>query len=68
MCGCMRVCDTSLEPSWHPHERMIGARAPARAARPQNGKMCFFTKVNQSYLGLALEIALRIKKIVIERL
>ena len=41
VCGCMRVCDTSLEPSRHPHERMPGARAPARAARLQMAKMCF---------------------------
>ena len=41
VCGLMRVCDTSLELSWHPHERMPAARAPACAARPQMAKMCF---------------------------
>ena len=41
VCGCVRVCDTSLEPSWHPHKRMPGALAPACAARPQLAKMCF---------------------------
>ena len=41
VCGCMRVCDTSLEPSRHPHERMPDARAPARAARPHLAKMTF---------------------------
>ena len=42
VCGCMRVCDTSLEPSWHPHERPPAGQAPARAARPQLAKMCFY--------------------------
>ena len=27
VCGCVRVCDTSLDSSWHPHERMPGAQA-----------------------------------------
>ena len=35
VCGCVRVCDTSLEPSRPPHERTSAARTPARAARPQ---------------------------------
>ena len=39
VCGSMRVCDTSLEPSWSPYERMIGAFRFARAARPQCAKM-----------------------------
>ena len=41
VCGCVRVCDTSLEPSRHPHERTPDACAPAAAARPQMAKMCF---------------------------
>ena len=41
VCGSMRVCDTSLEPSWTPYERMIGRFCAARAARPQYAKMRF---------------------------
>ena len=41
MCGCVRVYDTSLELSWHPHERMPAAQAPACGARPQMAEMCF---------------------------
>ena len=41
VCGCMRVCDTSLEPSWTPYERIIGAFCELRAARPQFAKMRF---------------------------
>ena len=34
VCGCMRVCDTSLEPPWPPYEDMIGGNCLARAVRP----------------------------------
>ena len=43
VCGCMRVCNTSLEPPRPPYERLMDARPLARAARPQCAKMCFFT-------------------------
>ena len=41
MCGCVRVCDMSLEPSRPTNEHMMDARAPAGAVRPQCVKMCF---------------------------
>ena len=39
MCGCVRVCDTSLEPICPQSERMIVRFRFARAARPQHAKM-----------------------------
>ena len=42
VCGCVRVCDMSLEPSRPPDEDLIGARLLARAARPQCVKMHFY--------------------------
>ena len=41
VCGCMRVCDTSLEPPRPPYERLIGRIRFARTGRPQCAKMCF---------------------------
>ena len=41
VCECMRVCDTSLEPSWPPYECLIRGTRFARVARPQCTKMCF---------------------------
>ena len=41
VCGCMRVCDTSLEPSWTPYERKAPALATTLRTRPQCSKMCF---------------------------
>ena len=37
----MRVCDTSLEPSWTPYERKAPAQATTLRTRPQCSKMCF---------------------------
>ena len=42
VCGCVRVCDTSLDSPWHPHERMPGA-ALRRPRAPAIGKNVFFT-------------------------
>ena len=41
VCGCMRVCDTSLEPYCHKNDHVINLFWFARAARPQCAKMCF---------------------------
>ena len=41
LCGCMQVCNTTLEPSWPQYERMIGGLRFACAARPQYAKMWF---------------------------
>ena len=41
VCGCMRVCNASLEPPQHPYERMIVRFRFARAARPQRAKTLF---------------------------
>ena len=41
VCGCVRVCNTSLKPSRPPYERMMEAIRFARAARPQCAKMWF---------------------------
>ena len=59
MCGCMRVCDISLEPPWPPYERMIGG---IRFARPQYVKMCFLlykVPLNDDYETQSLNISYR---------
>ena len=48
VCGCMRVCDISLELSWSPHEHMIGGLSFARTVRPQGTKTCFLLSVRPS--------------------
>ena len=35
------ACDSSLEPSCHRNDRIMGNFRFARAARPQRAKMCF---------------------------
>ena len=54
VCGCMRVCDTSLEPPRPPYERLIGRIRFARTARPQCAKMCFLLHKAPLTTGLRL--------------
>ena len=37
----MRACDSSLEPSCHKNDQVMGENWFARAGRPQCAKMCF---------------------------
>ena len=54
VCGCMRVCDTSLEPPRPPYERLIGRIRFARTARPQCAKMSFLLHKAPLTTGLRL--------------
>ena len=54
VCGLMRACDSSLEPSCYKNDHVMEEIRFARAARPQCAKMCFL--LHKAVLNLRLEV------------
>ena len=55
MCGLMRACDSSLEPSCYKNDQVMEEIRFARAARPQCAKMCLLHK---AVLNFRLEVCI----------